>query len=101
MNSLAGRVALVTGGGRDVGAGISLTLAEAGATVAVNYQSSKGEAEAVVGLLRAGEGRRSRIDVAAEKAACQRVLPEKVHSTHELQTTYLQIGSHIVVIEIL
>jgi 3-oxoacyl-[acyl-carrier protein] reductase len=48
MNSLAGRVALVTGGGRDVGAGISLALAEAGATVAVNYHSSKGEAEAVV-----------------------------------------------------
>jgi len=34
MNDLAGRVALVTGGGRDVGAAISLSLAAAGAAVA-------------------------------------------------------------------
>src|SRR3981081_3882862 len=48
MNSLAGRVALVTGGGRDVGAGISQALAEAGGAVAGNYHSSRDEAEAVV-----------------------------------------------------
>lgn len=55
MNSLAGRVALVTGGGRDVGAAISRALAEAGAAVAVNYQTSKDEAEAVVAdILKAG-----------------------------------------------
>jgi NAD(P)-dependent dehydrogenase (short-subunit alcohol dehydrogenase family) len=55
MSTLAGRVALVTGGGRDVGAGISLALAEAGAAVGVNYHSSKDEAEAVVAqIVRAG-----------------------------------------------
>jgi 3-oxoacyl-[acyl-carrier protein] reductase len=57
MNSLAGRVALVTGGGRDVGAGISLALAEAGAAVAVNYQSSRDGAEAVVEQIKKAGGR--------------------------------------------
>ncbi|HET7490380.1 MAG TPA: SDR family oxidoreductase [Bradyrhizobium sp.] len=55
MNELAGRVALVTGGGRDVGAAISLGLAAAGAAVAVNYHSSKDEAEAAVAqIVKAG-----------------------------------------------
>ncbi len=57
MNSLEGRVALVTGGGRDVGAGISLALAEAGAAVAVNYRSSQDEAEAVVDQIRKSGGK--------------------------------------------
>ena len=55
MTTLSGRVALVTGGGRDVGADVCRALAEAGATVAVNYNSSKAEAEAVAaGIAKAG-----------------------------------------------
>jgi NAD(P)-dependent dehydrogenase (short-subunit alcohol dehydrogenase family) len=57
MNELAGRVALVTGGGRDVGAAISLGLAAAGAAVAVNYRSSKDEAEAVAARIRKAGGK--------------------------------------------
>lgn len=57
MIDLEGRVALVTGGGRDVGAGISKTLAAAGAAVAVNYHGSKADAEAVVAEIEKAGGR--------------------------------------------
>ena len=45
---LAGKVALVTGGARDVGREIGLALAGEGATVAINYRSSKEEANRLV-----------------------------------------------------
>jgi NAD(P)-dependent dehydrogenase (short-subunit alcohol dehydrogenase family) len=57
MNDLKGRVALVTGGGRDVGAGISQALAEAGASVAVNYHTSRDEADAVVAQIQQAGGK--------------------------------------------
>lgn len=44
----AGKVALVTGGGRGVGAGIALELARRGANVAVNYSNSAKSAQEVV-----------------------------------------------------
>lgn len=45
--SLEGKVALVTGGSRGIGAAISRELARAGARVAVNYRSGSDAAEAV------------------------------------------------------
>lgn len=45
---LAGKVALVTGGSRGIGAAIALRLAEDGATVAVNYVNSKESADQIV-----------------------------------------------------
>lgn len=64
-NKLNGKVAVVTGGGRDVGRQIALALAADGAAVALNYNRSSVEAEAVVDEIRAagGNARAYRADV--------------------------------------
>jgi 3-oxoacyl-[acyl-carrier protein] reductase len=48
MSSLINKVAFVTGASKGIGAGIAKELARAGATVIVNYASSRADAEAVV-----------------------------------------------------
>jgi len=53
---LAGRTALVTGGGRGIGRAIAIALAQAGAHVTVPARS-RGELEETVRLIAAGSGR--------------------------------------------
>jgi 3-oxoacyl-[acyl-carrier protein] reductase len=55
---LTGRVALVTGASRGIGAAIARALAEAGADVAINYRNRATEAESVAAQITA-IGRRS------------------------------------------
>jgi NAD(P)-dependent dehydrogenase (short-subunit alcohol dehydrogenase family) len=56
---LDGKVALVTGGGRDTGRENALALGAEGAAVAVNYKHSKSEAEGVAAQIRGAGGRSS------------------------------------------
>jgi 3-oxoacyl-[acyl-carrier protein] reductase len=51
--ALNGKVALVTGGGRGIGKGISLALAGAGCDVAVNYVSREADARATADGIQA------------------------------------------------
>jgi 3-oxoacyl-[acyl-carrier protein] reductase len=66
---LRGRVALVTGGGRGIGAAIARALAEAGAAVAVNHVSNQTTAEAVVADITQAGGQAAAFHVAGMTAA--------------------------------
>ena len=57
MSELTGKVAIVTGAGRNIGRAIALALADAGACVLVNVRSNRAEAEAVVRDIEAKGGR--------------------------------------------
>jgi 3-oxoacyl-[acyl-carrier protein] reductase len=54
---LAGKVAVVTGAGRNIGRAIALMLADAGASVVVNVRSTKSEADSVVREIETAGGK--------------------------------------------
>lgn len=64
MNELQGRVALVTGASRGIGAGIAVALAKAGADLAINYRQRADAAESVCGQI--GELGRKAIAIQAD-----------------------------------
>lgn len=69
MSKLAGKVAVVTGAAKGIGASIAQALAAQGAAVVVNYAASKDGAERVVGAIKAGGGKAVAVQGDVAKAA--------------------------------
>jgi 3-oxoacyl-[acyl-carrier protein] reductase len=69
MASLNNRVALVTGGSRGIGQAIAISLAEAGAAVAVNFREKAAEARNVVETIRRAGGRAMAMGADVSRAA--------------------------------
>lgn len=69
MSKLSGKVAVVTGASKGIGAGIAKALARNGASVVVNYASSKAGAEAVVADITSADGKAIAVGGDVSKAA--------------------------------
>lgn len=68
MSELTGKVAIVTGASKGIGAGIAKSLAAAGAAVVVNYASSKEGADRVVSEITGQGGKAIAIQADVSKA---------------------------------
>lgn len=76
-DKLSGRVAVVTGASKGIGAAIAVHLAAEGAAVVVNYASSKAGAERVVAAITGRGGRAVAVQAdVARKADIQRLFAE-------------------------
>ena len=69
MGKLTGKVAVVTGASKGIGAGIATALAAEGASVVVNYASSKAGADKVVAAITAAGGKAMAVGGDVSKAA--------------------------------
>ena len=77
---LNGRVALVTGASRGIGAAVAMALAEAGTAVAVNYRERASEADAVVAAIKRKGGRAIAIAADVSQAAPVAKMLDRINS---------------------
>jgi 3-oxoacyl-[acyl-carrier protein] reductase len=69
MGELSGKVAIVTGASKGIGAAIALRFGEAGAAVAVNYSSDKAGADRIVEAIKRDGGKAVAIQANVSKSA--------------------------------
>jgi 3-oxoacyl-[acyl-carrier protein] reductase len=69
MSELTGKVAIVTGASKGIGAGIAKGLAAAGAAVVVNYASSREAADRVVADIAGAGGKAIAVKADVSKSA--------------------------------
>ena len=80
--SLSGKVAIVTGASKGIGAAIAKGLAEAGASVVVNYASSRDGAEKVVAEIEKAGGKAVALHGSVAKAAEVKRLFVEAHEAY-------------------
>lgn len=78
---LKGKVALITGASKGIGAGIAKAYANQGATVVVNYASNKNDADKVVEEITINGGKAIAIQGNVEKAADVKRIFEEISKT--------------------
>jgi len=77
MTTLSGKVAIVTGASKGIGAGIAKLFAQSGASVVVNYSASKDAADALVSEIKHSGGKAVAIQADFSKTAdIQRLFEE-------------------------
>lgn len=90
---LAGKVALVTGGSKGIGRALALGLGEAGASVAVNYNTDREGAESAVEAIRAAGGNAVAIGAnVASAAACRELVAATVRELGRIDVAYCHAG---------
>lgn len=93
MGQLDGRIALVTGGGRGIGRGISELLASEGATVAVNYRRDREAADETVQAITAAGGVAAAFQADVDDAdQCARLVADAVAEFGGLDTLVCNAG---------
>ena len=81
MTTLTGKVAIVTGASKGIGAGIAKLFAQSGASVVVNYATSKEAANALVAEIKSSGGKAVAIQADFSKTAdIQRLFEESKHA---------------------
>src|SRR2546430_17092817 len=80
-NKLEGKIALITGGSRGIGAGIAKRLAADGANVAITYSKGADTAAAVIKEIERDGGKAIAIQADATEADAGKVAVEKTVAT--------------------
>ena len=80
MDELKGKVALVTGGSRGIGAAVAVALTKAGADLAVNYRNRQEEAEKVCADIRALSQRALALQADVSNSAAVREMLSRIES---------------------
>ena len=100
MNNLNGKVAIVTGASKGIGAAIARSLADAGASIVVNYASSREDADKVVAAITGRGGKAIAIqgDIANE-ADVKRLFAETIKAFGKLDILVNNAGAYQFTIE--
>ena len=93
MSDLKGKVAVVTGASKGIGAAIARSLSAAGAAVVVNYSSAKADADRVVADIAANGGKAIAVKGDVTKAAdVRRLFAETEKAFHGLDVLVNNAG---------